>query len=149
MSSETIDTAREPSLRGDQVSPHLLDASVLIALTVAEHEDHQRVSRWAAGIDSFAVCPIAEGALIRFLVRIGESAAAAADLVRAVHRRPGVEFWPDSLSYIDAHLTRVTGHRQVTDAYLASLAEVNGGLLATLDEPLAKQFPKATVLVPR
>jgi len=33
------------------VTTHLLDANVLIALTVGEHEHHVRASSWAAGID--------------------------------------------------------------------------------------------------
>ncbi len=56
------------------MTTYLLDADVLIALTVAEHEHHARTSAWAAGIDRFALCPVVEGALVRFLVRIGESA---------------------------------------------------------------------------
>jgi predicted nucleic acid-binding protein len=122
---------------------------VLIALTVAEHEHHDRASRWVAGIGRFALCPVVEGALIRFMVRIGESATAATEVLRAVHALPSCDFWPDSLTYIDAGLGHVRGHRQVTDAYLASLASANGGVLATLDEPLAKELPASVVLVPR
>lgn len=54
---------------------YLLDANVLIALTVQEHEHHARASTWAATVDRFAICPIVEGALVRFLVRLGESPA--------------------------------------------------------------------------
>jgi hypothetical protein len=42
----------------------------------------------------------------------------------------------------------VKGHRQVTDAYLVALTEVNGGLLATLDEALAVEFADTTLLLP-
>ncbi|HEY5858440.1 MAG TPA: PIN domain-containing protein [Aldersonia sp.] len=56
---------------------YLLDANVLIALTVAEHEHHERASAWAATISRFAVCPIVEGALVRFLVRTGEGIGTA------------------------------------------------------------------------
>lgn len=42
-------------------------------------------------------------------------------------------FWPDDLM-LEAILIRpVTGHAQITDAYLIALAEKNGGILATLD----------------
>jgi toxin-antitoxin system PIN domain toxin len=126
-----------------------LDANVLIALTVAEHEHHDRASRWAAGIERFALCPVVEGALIRFLVRIGESTTAATEVLPAVNARPGCDFWPDSLSYVNVGLGHVRGHRQVTDAYLANLAAVNEGVLATLDEALAQELPDKVVLIPR
>ncbi len=40
------------------------------------------------------------------------------------------------------------GHRQVTDAYLASLARAHSGRLATMDRGLAALHPDVTVLVP-
>ena len=129
------------------MTTYLLDAEVLIALTVAEHEHHERAATWAATIDRFAVCPVVEGALIRFLVRIGESAAAATEVLRAVRGLPRCEFWPDSVSYTEVGLEQVRGSRQVTDAYLVALAQVNGGLLATLDEALAVEFADTTLLL--
>jgi len=103
------------------VTTYLLDANVLIALTAREHVHHERVSRWAAGVRHFALCPVVEGALIRFAVRLGASPTAALQSLRLVRERSGYEFWPDSLSYADVDLHHVRGHRQVTDAYLASL----------------------------
>lgn len=130
------------------MTAHLLDANVLIALTVVEHEHHDRVTRWAAQTDRLAICPVVEGALVRFLVRVGESITAATELLRAINNLGRCEFWPDSLSYTEASLTHVHGHRQVTDAYLAALAVANGGLLATLDAALAGELPAAVVLIP-
>lgn len=130
------------------MTTYLLDANVLIALTVAEHEHHERASEWVAQVERVAVCPVVEGALVRFLVRIGDSTAAATEVLRAVHAVPRCDFWADSLSYADADLDHVRGHRQVTDAYLASLAESHGGLVATLDEALAAARPAAVSLVP-
>ena len=129
------------------MTAHLLDADVLIALTVAEHEHHARASRWMAGIDRFALCPVVEGALVRFLVRMGERASVATRLLRDVHAMRACEFWPDDLTYADADLQHVRGHRQVTDAYLVSLADRRGGLLATLDEGLQQRRPHRVVLV--
>ena len=73
------------------MTAYLLDANVLIALTVAEHEHHARASDWMAGIDRFALCPGVEGALVRFLVRIGERASVATTLLRHVHALRGCE----------------------------------------------------------
>jgi toxin-antitoxin system PIN domain toxin len=128
---------------------YLLDANVLIALTIEEHEHHRRVSRWAATVDQLALCPIAEGALIRFLVRIGESARAAAEVLRLLRTNRRCDFWSDSVSYADADLSHVQGHRQVTDAYLAALVhEHSGARLATLDQALAREMPEVAYLIP-
>lgn len=126
----------------------LLDSNVLIALTVAEHEHHERASTWAAHLERFALCPIVEGALCRFLVRIGESADAATEVLRRLHTDSRCEFWPDSLSYTAVELGHVKGHRQVTDAYLASLASAHESRLATLDEGLAATLPDTVELIP-
>lgn len=91
------------------MSTYLLDANVLIALTVAEHEHHHRASVWAATVDTFAVCPPVEGALVRFLVRIGESGSAAVAVLRRVHALPRCEVWTDSASYAHTRLTHVRG----------------------------------------
>jgi toxin-antitoxin system PIN domain toxin len=127
----------------------LLDANVLIALTVREHEQHERATVWASTVDRFAICPIVEGSLVRFLVRLGESAVAAAELIQRVRHLPSCEFWADSISYGEVELGHVVGHRQVTDAYLVSLARAQAAVLATLDEKLAGSFPRDTLLLPR
>lgn len=131
------------------MTTYLLDANVLIALTVAEHEHHGRTSTWAAGIERFAVCPVVEGSLVRFLIRVGESATVAQDLLRAIHAMPRCEFWPDVPSYVSIDLRHVRGHRQVTDAYLVALAAGRtDAFLATLDEGLVQSRPDRTVLIP-
>lgn len=44
-------------------------------------------------------------------------------------------FWPDDVDLLATSNVwkPLTGHRQVTDAYLLALAIKNGGILATLD----------------
>ncbi len=131
------------------MTTYLLDANDLIALTVADHEHHELVSFWAGRGQRFALCPIVEGSLVRFLVRIGETAQSAKELLRVVHATPRCTFWTDALSYRDVDLDDVTGHRQVTDSYLAGLARSNKGNLATLDRALAARFPEVAELVTR
>jgi predicted nucleic acid-binding protein len=63
---------------------------------------------------------------------------------------PGHQFWPDSIS-LDEALKRcetpITGHQQITDAYLVALAMKNGGKLATLDRGIARLAPTGVVEV--
>lgn len=129
-------------------STHLLDANALIALTLTDHEHHERAASWAAGMDHIALCPIVEGSLIRFLVRLGQSQSTAKALLAELYASPRCEFWPDALSYSQADLRHVVGHRQVTDAYLAALAAANNATLATFDQALAQAVPQHVVLIP-
>jgi predicted nucleic acid-binding protein len=129
-------------------SNYLLDANGVIALVIAEHEHHARVAAWTAGVDRIALCPITEGALIRYLIRVGETIGTAARLLTALRRSSRFEFWAASISYADASLEHVTGHRQVTDAYLASLATTQGARLATLDEALSRTLGETVELIP-
>ena len=126
----------------------LPDANILIALTVREHEHHARVSAWLATRPGFAICSVVEGALVRFLVRLGESATTAQALIDGVRARPRCEFWVEAPSYADVDLSAVRGSRQVRDAYLVGLAGRHSSAVATLDEALAQRYPALTVLLP-
>ena len=127
----------------------LLDANVLIALVVAEHVHHDAAAEWLTASDAgFATCPITQGSLVRFLLRTGQSAAAAREVVSAIEGASGHEFWPDSVSFAVVELGGVVGHRQVTDAYLAQLARSRNGQLATLDSGLAHLHSDVAVLIP-
>lgn len=131
------------------MTPFLLDANALIALTVIEHEHHDRAAAWLAGVDEFAVCPVVEGALVRFILRIGASSRTAMTILQAIRHHPRGQFWPDAVSYVDLGLSDLRGHRQVTDVYLAGLAASKGGRLATLDTALAALRPDQTHLIPQ
>ena len=90
----------------------------------------------------------ASGAMVRYLIRVGETAATASQLLNTLRESPRVDFWPDSISYTEAALEHVTGHRQVTDAYLASLAASHQARLATLDVALATALSATVDLIP-
>jgi toxin-antitoxin system PIN domain toxin len=127
----------------------LLDANVLIALVVVEHVHHDAASDWLSeSATGFATCPITQGSLVRFLMRAGQSATAARDVVRAVENADRHEFWPASVSFADVPTDGVIGHRQVTDAYLAQLARSRTAQLATLDSGLAHLHDDVAVLIP-
>jgi toxin-antitoxin system PIN domain toxin len=127
----------------------LLDANVLIALVVTEHVHHDAAAEWLSAYDeAFATCPITQGSLVRFLLRTGQPAAAAQDVVSAVESADRHEFWPDSVSFAAVEFGGVVGYRQVTDAYLAQLARSRHGQLATLDSGLAHLHSDIAVLIP-
>ena len=128
---------------------YLLDANVLIALTAAEHEHHEAAVEWLAETTQFATCPTTEGALLRFLLRLGEPATMALERLRLIRALPAAEFWPSDLSYADIDAAGLIGHHQATDLYLACLAAAHGGLLATFDKALHASRPDLTFLIPR
>lgn len=130
------------------MSTFLLDANVLIALVVQEHEHHLQAAAWLADVERIALCPIVEGALVRFLVRVGESVAVATEVLGLLHANARCTFWPDSVSYAQADLTGISGHRQVTDSYLVALVAAHGDArLATFDRALARSQPELTQLL--
>jgi predicted nucleic acid-binding protein len=77
-----------------------------------------------------------------------KSIDAAWRTLEAYHAHPKHAFWPENFSYTEIDPTRLTGHKQITDAWLAELAKRKGGKLATLDEPLSALWPDSTVLIP-
>ncbi len=118
----------------------LLDANVLIALFDADHVHHGRVREWfLRREEGFSTCPIVEGALVRWIVRIeGRNGfAAAARELEKLSADPRHAFWPDALPYAQVRRDGIFGHGQVTDAYLAQLARHFGGGIATMDRGLA------------
>lgn len=128
----------------------LLDANVLIALTVADHVHHDITEDWLLGLEGrFATCPLTQGALIRLSIRNGASAAQAISALKSVTGHTSHEFLPDNLGYDEIALSGVIGHRQVTDAYLAGLARHHTCKLLTLDSGLAALHSDiATLLQP-
>jgi len=78
---------------------------------------------------------------------MGESVATAHAVLAGVRERIRCEFWPDALSYVDADLGGISGHRQVTDTYLVALARQHGGSLATFDRALGAAHPDLVDLI--
>ena len=128
---------------------YLLDANVLIALVDPDHVHHDAAGNWLASHDRpFTTCPTTQGALIRYLLRQGHSAADAGPALRRIGGLPRHRFWPDDMTFSAEVLVGVVSHRQVTDSYLCHLAAAHGGKVATYDRGLATAHPTRAVLVP-
>ena len=130
----------------------LFDGNVLVAMAIPGHVHHHRVHRWLAAIreNSFATCPVTEGTLLRLHMQFADdkSTTAAWSYLASLRAHPKHVFWPGSFSYLEINPLRLTGHRQVTDSWLAALASRNDGKLATLDESLAVLWPDSVTLIP-
>ena len=126
---------------------HLLDANVLIALGVPNHQHEPAAQRWLASNERIATCSITQMSLIRMLVRAGASGPAAVRLTEAVVAYRNHQFWDDPIRPDRENMRAVIGHRQVSDFYLAALARHHGGRLATFDHGLAAAHPDVVDLV--
>lgn len=111
----------------------LLDGAVLAALVIEEHEQHDRASAWFAGLDGFAVCPQTEAALLRFLLRLGESPETALGVLAGIREHPRCEFWTDELSHTTLDPSVLGGADQFGQIYLGALAASHSAQFATLD----------------
>lgn len=129
------------------MSGFLLDVNVLISLLWPAHTHHDTAQKWfaAKSTKGWATTPITQAAFVRIVSNPAFSKDAVAPdvalellLQNLGHRHH--RFWPDDLSYGEAvadFRPRLTGHRQVTDAYLLGLARHHKGKLATFDQAIA------------
>jgi len=139
----------------------LLDVNVLIALLEPGHDFFQRAQEWfsSSGKDDWGVCPLTEIGLVRITTnpsfhpgpRTPEEAIAALEKLAT---RPGYRYWPltDSWAALTAPFAaRITGHQQVTDAYLLGLAIKENGVLVTFDRGLkflaGRQFARNLLIL--
>lgn len=109
-------------------------------------------------ITSPIACPITEGALVRFLLREGVGGRTARTVLEGLSADPRHAFWPDEVPVAEVPLAevpvaevpldRLLAHRQVTDAYLAQLAQRSLGRLATFDQGLAALHGDVAELIP-
>ena len=125
------------------MTAYLLDINVLVALFDAAHLHHESAHRWfaATGKASWATCPVTQNGFIRVVsnpvyVTVAASPSEATRRLRIFCGEPGHTFWSTAVSLTDSTLfdmSQLSGHRQITDLYLAGLAVHHGGKLATLD----------------
>lgn len=128
------------------MTTYLLDTNVLIAMAWPVHVHHQATRRWfdRYGAASWATCPITQAGFVRISSHPGVFRDAvrpeiALALLKDMATHPGHQFWPDDLTMADTTFqfpSLLTGHRQITDTYLLSLAARHRGKLATWDRAI-------------
>ncbi|MEJ8846632.1 TA system VapC family ribonuclease toxin [Variovorax rhizosphaerae] len=127
---------------------YLLDANALIALGWPAHEHHERMIRWfkSHARQGWSTCALTQGAFLRVicqpafagrLVEVGE----VAELLARNTAHPRHQFLPLDFGFEEVlgHCTGgVRGHRQITDAWLLTLAARNGVKLLTFDTAISQ-----------
>lgn len=127
---------------------YLLDVNVLLALLDSAHIHHAAASRWFAayGKSGWASSPVTQNGFVRVIsgtsypnLRISPSEGAEALRTFASNFPGQYQFWEDEVSLTNdklLDLAVLTGSKQITDVYLAGLAHLRGGRVATLDAAL-------------
>jgi len=125
---------------------HLLDVNLLVALFDPEHVHHEAAHAWFGSVKGagWATCPLTENGLVRVLSAPAypgrrTTVADAVDRLRRFTQSGDHVRWPADVSLLDpdrVEAGHLTGHREITDAYLLALAVRHDGALATFDRSL-------------
>ncbi len=138
------------------MSVALLDVNVLLALAWPSHLHHETAHRWftAHHTAGWATCPMTQCAFVRISMNPrysghSEGPVRAAALLERVVEIPFHEFWADDLPFSAQEVPKagITGHRQITDAYLLGLAAHHDGKLVTLDRGISAFAPPGSAWV--
>ncbi len=127
----------------------LLDVNVLLALAWPTHIHHYTARSWFTEQMergwTWATCPLTEAGFVRLSCNhsaMGYTVTPreAIETLGNLRRMGAHSFWPLDLSMLDLPggiVSRVQGHRQITDAVLLAAAMRRNGQLATFDGRLA------------
>ena len=129
----------------------LLDVNVLVALLCSDHNDHSAALQWFREHEKkgWATCPFTQAAFVRIVSNPAFSPEAvmpseAISLLEEALGRSTHEFWPDDLSFAEVAgylKPNLSGHNQITDAYLLGLAIHHQSKLVTFDKSLSSLLP--------
>jgi toxin-antitoxin system PIN domain toxin len=118
----------------------LLDVNALVALVWDTHVHHARMRTWFAANTStgWATCPLTESGFVRVssnpkVLPVAIGIGDARRVLSALRAASGHRFLTDDVSLSDDDVPTMTGHRQVTDAHLLTLARRRGVRLVTFD----------------
>jgi toxin-antitoxin system PIN domain toxin len=122
----------------------LLDLNVLIALADQRHDRHQTALNWFAssGKDNWGICPFTEAGFLRVTTnptfQLGpHTFGRATAILQSLKGLPGFWYWEirEGWTTLTAPFAaRLSGHQQVTDAFLLGLAIKEDGVLVTFDK---------------
>ena len=119
---------------------NLLDVNALVALAWDSHIHHTQIRSWFAAnsTDGWATCPLTESGFVRVSSNpkvlphpIGVEAARG--VMASLRGLAGHRFLTDDVSITDPDVPVLSGHRQVSDAHLLTLARRHGVRLITFD----------------
>lgn len=130
---------------------YLLDVNFLLALFDPRHVNHDAGHRWFAQTAAarWATCSVTENGCVRILSSpsyptVSTTPTEAMARLQRFCDAGGHSFWPDDVALRTALdetvMSRLQGHRQITDFHLATLAAARGGQLATFDGRLARSL---------
>lgn len=121
----------------------LLDVNALVALAWDSHVHHARIRSWfhAGSGGGWATCPITESGFVRVssnpkVLPHPISVGTAREVLAALRAAGAHSFLTDDVSIVDSDVPVVSGHRQVTDVHLLTLARRRGMRLLTFDSGL-------------
>jgi uncharacterized protein len=125
---------------------NLLDVNVLVALTSVEHAQYATAQRWfdSLGDECWGICPLTEAGYIRVITSpasgpIVKAFSEAGAILKDLARQPNYYYWPLTGSWTSLSApfaARISGHQQVTDAYLLGLAIEDSAVLVTFDKAI-------------
>jgi uncharacterized protein len=129
------------------MSVYLLDVNVLVALSWANHEQHEAATSWfrTHHRSGWATCPLTQAGFVRVSSnpRVFPDAPSPSKVLETLETNvshPGHRFWKLDIAVSDAVSPfgdRFASHQQTTDAYLLGLAIHKNGILASFDSGIA------------
>jgi uncharacterized protein len=118
----------------------LLDVNALVALAWDSHVHHASMRAWfgAHSSDGWATCPLTESGFVRVssnpnVLPSPIETEAARGVLASLRALAGHRFLVDDVSIADGDVPAFSGHRQVTDAHLLTLARRHDVRLVTFD----------------
>ena len=138
------------------MAKYLLDTNVLLALAWPSHEFHEAAHRWwTHSRKRWATCALTELAFIRLssnpaFTRDAVTPYEAATLLERLVALEQHEYWGGLPHLRREDFRNLSGHKQLTDFYLAKLAAVHEAKLATFDSRIhAITTPETLELIAR